>query len=71
MVCWVCFLFGLWVMLAGSSVEKLLGRIERWERRERNIYIYIYIFFILFDCVIFIIFIELYVKIESGMLGKS
>ena len=57
-------------MLAGSSVEKLLGRIERWERRERNIYIYIYIF-ILFDCVIFIIFIELYVKIESGMLGKS
>ena len=53
-------------MLAGSSVEKLLGRIERWERRERNIYI-----FILFDCVIFIIFIELYVKIESGMLGKS
>ena len=68
MVCWVCFLFGLWVMLAGSSVEKLLGRIERWERRERNIYIYI---FILFHCVIFIIFIELYVKIESGMLGKS
>ena len=46
MVCWVCFLFGLWVMLAGSSVEKLLGRIERWERRERNIYIYIYFFFL-------------------------
>ena len=55
-------------------MEKLLGRIEKWERRERNIYIYIYIYifiFILFDCVIFIIFIELYVKIESGMLGKS
>ena len=50
MVCWVCngglivFFFGLWVMLAGSSVEKLLGRIEKWERRERNIYIYIYIY---------------------------
>ena len=39
------------------------------EKREK--YIYIYFFFILFDCVIFIIFIELYVKIESGMLGKS
>ena len=48
MVCWVCsgglivFFFGLWVMLAGSNVEKLLGRIERWERRERNIYIFLY-----------------------------
>ena len=41
------------------------------EKREKYIYIYIYFFFISFDCVIFIIFIELYVKIESGMLGKS
>ena len=36
------FLYGLWVVgdvgLASSSgeEEELLGRIERWERRERN-----------------------------------
>ena len=33
----------LWVMLAGSSgeEEELLGRIERWERIERNRFFYI------------------------------
>jgi len=31
-------MYELWLMLAGSSgeEEELLGRIERWERRERN-----------------------------------
>ena len=41
----------LWVMLEGSSgeEEELLGRIESWERIERNR------FFILFDSVVYII----------------
>ena len=41
-------------MLVGSSGEKeeLLGRIERWERSERNR------FFILFDGVVYIILIR-------------
>ena len=44
-------MYKLWVMLAGSTreEEELLGRIERWERRERNR------FFILFDGVVYII----------------
>ena len=45
------WVYGLWVMLAGSSGELLLGRIERWERREKNRFF----FLILFDCVIYII----------------
>jgi len=45
----VVFFYGLWVMLAVSSGEEFLSRIERCERRERNR------FFILFDCVIYII----------------
>ena len=44
-------MYELWLMLASSSgvEEDLLGRIERWERRERNR------FFILFDGVVYII----------------
>ena len=44
-------MYELWLMLAGSSgdEEELLGRIERWERREINR------FFILFDGVVYII----------------
>ena len=44
-------MYELWLMLAGSSgeEEELLGRIERWERRERNR------FFILFNGVVYII----------------
>ena len=60
------FNFGLWVMLAGSSGEELLGRVKRWERREKNRFFF-FLYIILFDCVIYIFFIGIYVKIETGM----
>ena len=48
--------YELWEMLTGSSgeEEELLGRIEIWERRERNIlFIYLFIYYLMVQFILF------------------
>ena len=48
-------MYELWVMLAGSSgeEEELLGKIDRWDKRERNRFFFF--LYLLFDGVVYII----------------